>query len=229
MAESGHHDVIARQEAAAAGAGAGGLDGLAALVERAGEGRGGRGLPPVEKWQPERVFDMDMEIRRDGSWFHEGREITRRELVRLFSTVLRKDGDGHTYLVTPVEKARIRVEDAPFLAVEMHAGERGGEPILTFRTNMGDVVEAGAGHPLRFETDPHNGGVKPYLLVRGRLEALLTRAVTMELMELVEEVPVDGEPVDGERGGGVPVMMVSSGGEDFTIAPGGAADTQTAR
>src|SRR3546814_9597999 len=101
------------------------------------------GLPPVDVWDPPFCGDLDMEIRADGTWFYMGTPIGRPPLVRLFSTVLRKDEDGRTYLVTPVEKVGIRVEDAPFLAVEMNVSERGGGPVLTFRTNVGDVVEAG--------------------------------------------------------------------------------------
>src|SRR5690606_36370722 len=118
--------------------------------------------------------DLDMEIRSDGSWFYMGTPIGRAPLVRLFSTVLRKDEDGKTYLVTPVEKVGIRVQDAPFLAVEMNVSEREGQQLLTFRTNVGDVVEAGPAHPLRFEIVGDNAELKPYLLVRGRLEALVS-------------------------------------------------------
>jgi uncharacterized protein len=163
------------------GAGAG----LAALVARAE--RAGRAAPPVEKWHPETCGDIDIVIRADGSWVHEGSPIGRPEMVRLFSSVLRKDEDGETYLVTPVEMMRIRVEDAPFLAVEMDRGERGGDALLTFRTNVGDVVEAGPDHPIRVSSTAE--GFVPYLLVRGRLEARLTRALAVELADLVEETP----------------------------------------
>ena len=100
-------------------------------------------LPPVEKWNPPLCGDIDMEIRADGTWFYLGTPIGRAPLVRLFSTVLRKDEDGQTYLVTPVEKLAIRVADAPFLAVEMQTSGQDGQAILSFRTNVGDVVEAG--------------------------------------------------------------------------------------
>ena len=174
--------------------------GLEALVARAA--RAGKGAPPVEKWNPPFCGDLDMEIRGDGTWFYLGTPIGRAALVQLFSSVLRKDEDGRTYLVTPVEKIGIRVEDAPFVGVEVDASRRGGEQVLTFRTNVGDVVEAGPENPLRFAIEAETGGLKPYLLVRGRLEALVNRAVTYELMALGEEIEVEGEPMFGVRSNG---------------------------
>ncbi len=126
------------------------------------------GNSPVERWNPDFCGDLDMEIKADGTWFYMGTPIGRKQLVRLFSTVLRKDEDGRTYLVTPVEKVGIRVEDAPFIAVEMEVSGEGEAQVLTFRTNVGDVVEAGAQHSLRFAVEPASGGLKPYILVRGR-------------------------------------------------------------
>jgi uncharacterized protein len=185
-------------------------DGLAAMIGRAAEqtGGSGRGLPPVERWNPAFCGDLDMEIRADGSWFHLGTPIARPALVRLFSTVLRKDEDGRTYLVTPVEKLGIRVEDVPFLAVEMTCVERNGEPLITFRSNLGDVVEVDEEHPLRFAIDGETAALKPYVLVRGRLEALVTRAVTYELVEHGEVIEVDGVAMFSLRSGGAifPVM-----------------------
>ncbi len=126
-----------------------------------------------------------MEIRADGTWFYMGTPIGRAPLVRLFSTVLRKDEDGKTYLVTPVEKVGIRVEDAPFVAVEMNvAGEEDGEQVLTFRTNVGDVVEAGPDIRCASSSHGENSELKPYLHVRGRLEALVARAVMYDLVAL---------------------------------------------
>ncbi|MEQ1405136.1 DUF1285 domain-containing protein [Neorhizobium sp. Rsf11] len=185
--------------------------GLAALISRASEQAGAekRGLPPVEKWNPPFCGDIDMEIRADGTWFYMGTPIGRAPLVRLFSTVLRKDEDGKTYLVTPVEKVGIEVVDAPFLAVEMQATQREGDRILTFRTNVGDVVEAGAEHPLRFAIAGENRELKPYLLVRGRLEALVSRPVMYDLVELGETIVVDG----------VPMFSVRSGGKVFPVMP----------
>src|SRR4051812_28290295 len=137
--------------------------GLTALISRAT--RAGKGLPPVDRWNPEYCGDIDMEIRADGSWFYLGTPIGRMPLVQLFSTVLRRDADGRTYLVTPVEKLGIRVVDAPFLVVEMNVRGEEANQVITFRTNVGDVVEAGPSHPLRFTEEPATGGIKPYLLV----------------------------------------------------------------
>ena len=185
--------------------------GLAALISRASEqtGDGKRGLPPVDKWNPPFCGDIDMEIRADGTWFYMGTPIGRAPLVRLFSTVLRRDEDGRTYLVTPVEKVGIRVVDAPFLAVEMQVTQREGRQVLTFRTNVGDVVEASGEHPLRFEISGENRELKPYLLVRGRLEALVSRAVMYDLVELGEAIVIDG----------VPMFSVRSGTEVFAVMP----------
>jgi len=182
--------------------------GLAALISRASAETGGRGLPPVERWNPPFCGDIDMEIRADGTWFYLGTPIGRAPLVRLFSTVLRKDEDGRTYLVTPVEKVGIRVVDAPFLAVEMNASGKGEAQKLTFRTNVGDVVEAGPDHPLRFVIAGENSELKPYLLVRGRLEALVSRAMMYELVELGETIEIDGVKMFSVRSGGVvfPIM-----------------------
>lgn len=180
--------------------------GLSALIQRAA--RAGKGAPPVERWNPAFCGELDIEIRGDGSWFYLGTPIGRMPLVQLFSSVLRKDEDGRTYLVTPVEKIAIRVEDAPFIAVEMNATGSGGAQVLTFRTNVGDVVQAGPDCPLRFADEPETGGLKPYVLVRGRLEALLSRPVMYELMERGEEIEVDGRTVFAlrSRGAVFPVM-----------------------
>ena len=175
---------------------------LAALISRAVSA--GKGMPPVERWNPPFCGDIDMRIKADGTWFYMGTPIGRAPLVRLFSTVLRKDEDGKTYLLTPVEKVGITVEDAPFLAVEM---AREGED-LTFRTNVGDVTIAGHNHPLRFEFDPDNHGLKPYVHIRGRLEALVSRPVMYELISLGEEVLHEGKIWFAVRSGGVtfPIM-----------------------
>ena len=183
--------------------------GLEALISRAA--RAGKGLPPVERWNPDFCGDLDMEIRRDGTWFYLGTPIGRMPLVQLFSTVLRKDADGRTYLVTPVEKVGIRVEDAPFVAVEVNAAGEGNRQVLTFRTNVGDVVEAGPDNPLRFVDEDETDGLKPYLLVRGRLEALVARPVMYELAELGEEIEVDGTAMFALRSKGAvfPVMPMA--------------------
>lgn len=190
---------------------AGDAAGLAAMIARAAGEAGGstKGLPPVDRWNPPFCGDIDMEIRADGTWFYMGTPIGRQPLVRLFSTVLRKDEDGKTYLVTPVEKVGIRIADAPFVAVEMTATEREGGQVLTFRTNVGDVVEAGPEHALRFVIHGENRELKPYLHVRGRLEALVSRAVMYELVELGEEAEVDG----------IVMFCVRSGALLFPIMP----------
>jgi uncharacterized protein len=183
---------------------------LAALIARAaGDTNSGRGLPPVERWNPPFCGDLDMEIRSDGTWFYMGTPIGRQPLVRLFSTVLRKDGDGKTYLVTPVEKVGIRVQDAPFVAVEMAVSGEADTQTLTFRTNVGDVVEAGAEHALRFEIKGENSELKPYLHVRGNLEALVARPVMYDLVELGEHADIGGVSMFAVRSGGVlfPMML----------------------
>lgn len=183
---------------------------LAALITRAANDTNNKtGLPPVERWNPPFCGDIDMEIRADGTWFYMGTPIGRQPLVRLFSTVLRKDDDGRTYLVTPVEKVGIRVQDAPFLAVEMAVSGEGDSQVLTFRTNVGDVAEAGADHALRFEIYGENHELKPYLHIRGNLEALVSRPVMYDLVELGERVEL----------GGVRMFCLRSGGKLFPVMP----------
>ena len=157
--------------------------GLEALLRAASEA-GNSGTRPVEKWNPPYCGDIGMAIRRDGTWLYQGSPVGRIALVKLFASILRKDEDGRTYLVTPAEKVDVAVEDAPFLAVEMAVEGEGRDQRLTFRTNLDDVVTVDAEHPLRFETSAPDGGLKPYVLVRGRLEALATRAVYAELVDL---------------------------------------------
>lgn len=184
-------------------------DGLAALMARAGSARG---PAPVERWDPPYCGEIDMRIAADGRWFYEGGPIGRERLVRLFSTVLRRDEDGHHYLVTPVERVRITVEDAPFLAVELHADGDGRTQRLTFRTNVGDVVEVGPDNPLRFEDEPQTGGLKPYVRVRGRLDALLSRPLLYQLAEHFREETLDGESVLGAWSNGAFFPARSGGG-----------------
>ena len=188
--------------------GAGDTAGLEALIGRAA--RAGKGLPPVDRWNPEFCGDLDMEIKADGTWFYLGTPIGRMPLVQLFSTVLRKDEDGKTYLVTPVEKVGIRVVDAPFVAVEMNVSGEGDERVITFRTNVGDVVEAGPDHPLRFVDEDDTDGLKPYVHVRGRLEALVARPVMYEMVNHGEEIEVDGIAMFALRSKGMifPIMPV---------------------
>jgi hypothetical protein len=168
--------------------------GLDALLRAAKEG-GEAGARPVDKWNPPYCGSIGMSIRRDGVWLYQGSPIGRIALVKLFASILRKDDDGKTYLVTPAEKIDVDVEDAPFLAVELAVSGEGRDQALTFRTNVDDVVTVDAAHPLRFQVSEPDSGLKPYVLVRGRLEALCTRAVYMELVSLAEANDDDGEAV----------------------------------
>jgi uncharacterized protein len=154
------------------------LSELIAAAQAASDG-GARSLPPVHLWHPENCGDIDIVIKPDGLWFHEGTPIGRPQLVRLFSTVLRRDPDGF-FLVTPVEKLKITVQDAPFTAVRV---DREGEA-LVFQTNVGDLVEAGPDHPIRVEMDEATGEPRPYLHVRAGLEALIMRPVFYELVAM---------------------------------------------
>ena len=139
-------------------------------------------LPPVERWNPAHCGDSGMRIARDGTWWHEGAPIGREAMVRLFSTILRREPDGAYVLVTPVEKLDIAVEDAAFQAVELKAEGAGAEARLVFRLNTGDLVTAGPAHALRFAATEE--GPRPYLHVRGGMEALVARAIYYELAEL---------------------------------------------
>lgn len=178
-----------------------GLDGVIAAAKTA------KGLPPVHLWNPAHCGEIDIVIRKDGLWFHEGSPIGREALVRLFSTVLRKDPDGF-HLVTPVEKMRITVEDAPFIAVRV---DREGEG-LKFLTNVGDEVVAGPENPIRVEADPETGEPRPYVHVRRGLEARIARPVFYELVEMAtEHATPDG-----------PVLAVDSDGAVFPVGPVGA-------
>ena len=139
-------------------------------------------LPPVESWNPTLCGDSEMRIARDGTWFHQGSPIGRPAMVKLFSTILRREPDGGYVLVTPVEKLDVQVEDAPFVAVEVKSEGEGEGRSLAFRLNTGDLIVAGPDHPLRFENKPD--GPHPYLLVRKGLEALVARPVYYELANI---------------------------------------------
>jgi hypothetical protein len=175
------------------------ISGLEALLKE----QAGDRLPPVERWNPPYCGDIGMAIRSDGTWLYQGSPIGRKPLVRLFSRVLRRDEDGRHYLVTPVEKVDVTVADAPFLAVEMEVAGAGQDQVLTFRTNVDDVVVCGPDHPLRFVREPQFDGLKPYLHVRGRLEALVARAVYYDLVELAMVEARDGVDTIGVWSGGV--------------------------
>ncbi len=176
-------------------------DGIAASARAA---KKGKGLPPVHKWNPPFCGDLDMRIARDGTWFYLGTPIGRFELVRLFSSILRKDGDDY-FLLTPVEKVGITVDDAPFVAVDFTAEGSGEAQVLTFHTHVGDTAVAGPDHPIRVTRDPETGEPSPYVLVRANLEALIDRKSFYRLVEI-------GAHHDGWFG-------LWSSGEFFRIIP----------
>jgi len=153
---------------------------LAEIARLAAENR----RPPVESWNPDHCGDSDMRIARDGTWFHMGSPIGRLPMVRLFSTILRREPDGSFVLVTPVEKLSIEVEDAPFQAIEMKAEGEGEAMKLAFRLNTDELVTAGPEHALRFEAKETEAGPRPYLHVRRGLEALVSRNVYYELAQI---------------------------------------------
>ena len=169
--------------------------------------RGKRGLPPVEKWNPPFCGDIDMKIDADGTWFYQKTPIGRPALVKLFSTILKREGDKY-FLVTPVEKVGLAVADSPFLAVELKVVRDDRGQVLVFRTNVDDWVEAGPGHPLKFTPELETGGLKPYVHVRRDLWAKVTRALFYDLVELGEERAVGGRAMFG----------VTSAGEFFPMA-----------
>lgn len=150
------------------------------------------GLPPVHLWNPPHCGDIGMEIRRDGTWFYQGSPIGRAPLVRLFSTILRRDPEGYV-LVTPVEKVSVRVEDVPFVALDAEIAGSGAGQAITFVTNVGDSVTAGPDHPIRVECDPATGEPAPYVLVRAGLEARIDRKTFYRLVEIGAHAPHAGD------------------------------------
>ena len=170
----------------------GGLDAIVGAAKRASE----RGPPPVHLWNPPFCGDIDMRIAADGTWFYLKTPIGRPALVRLFASVLKREGDKY-FLVTPVEKCGITVDDAPFMAVEMQVEDGDVGRALRFRTNFDDWVDCGRDHPLRFEPEEGTGGLKPYLHVRRDLWAKVTRALYYDLVELGEERTINGERMFG--------------------------------
>lgn len=143
-----------------------------------------KGPPPVHLWNPPFCGDIGMRIAADGTWYYMNSPIGRKPLVKLFASVMRRDEDGHHYLVTPAEKCGLQVDDAPFVAIRMAVEGRGREQALSFETNVDDMVTVDAAHPMRFVTEEGTDGLKPYVLVRGRLEALVSRALFYDLVEL---------------------------------------------
>jgi hypothetical protein len=188
-----------------------GLDGMVGTLKQAGQ----KGPPPVHLWNPPYCGEIDMRIAADGTWFYQKTPIGRAALVKLFASVLKREGERY-FLVTPVEKCGITVDEAPFLAVELAvdgpdpaAAETPGSRLLRFRTNVDDWVTAGPDHPLRFEPEPATGGLKPFLHVRRDLWAKVTRALFYDLVELGEEREIDGARMFG----------VASGSAFFAMAP----------
>ncbi|MEE9103418.1 MULTISPECIES: DUF1285 domain-containing protein [Pseudomonas] len=168
----------------------------------------GKGLPPVHLWNPDCCGDIDMRIARDGTWYYLGTPIGRKPMVRLFSTIIRRDGDDY-FLVTPVEKCGITVDDAPFVAISLVVEGEGEQQVLRFTTNVEDEVVADAAHPIRVELDPQTQEPSPYVLVRVNLEALIHRNVFYQLVELAVSREIEGREWLG----------VWSSGEFFPIAP----------
>lgn len=185
-------------------------DYLAELIERRRIGPEPQAAP---KWDfdPNSIGDFPFRIARDGTWYYHGTPIGRKELCKLFSSVLRRDDKGNFYLVTPVEQGRIEVEDAPFTAVEVIASGAGRAQMLTFRTNLDHMVTADAAHPIRVVEDAETGEPSPYVLVRDNLEALILRPQFYEIVEMAEEREEDGAAV----------LDVWSGGAVFTLGSAG--------
>ena len=176
-------------------------------ISRAARREGAKGPPPVHLWNPPFCGDLDMRIAADGTWFYLKTPIGRPALVKLFSSVLWREEDKY-FLVTPVEKIGITVDDAPFTAVEMRQEGEGAARALAFRTNVDEWVACGPEHALRFEPEEETGGLKPYLHVRRDLWALVTRALFYDLVELGEERDVDGRRMFGVASGGAFFAMV---------------------
>lgn len=181
-------------------------DGLAKSVSAAQGGK--KGLPPVHLWNPPFCGDLDMRIARDGTWFYLGTPIGRPELVRLFSSILKLE-DGRYFLVTPVEKVGITVDDAPFVAVDFERKGEGREQTLTFTTHVGDTAMAGPEHPIRVARDPDTGEPSPYIHIRRGLEALIDRKSFYRLVDIATVEPQDGQDWLG----------LWSGGSFFPIIP----------
>ncbi len=161
----------------------------------------GSGRPPVHLWNPPFCGDLDIVIERDGSWIHEGTPIGRPKLVRLFASILRREGDAY-FLVTPVEKVGITVKDVPFVAVDVDAEGAAAARQLRFVTNVGDSVVADADHPIRVSHDPDSGEPAPYVMVRDGLEARIDRKSFYRLVEFGETAAVDGREWFGVRSSG---------------------------
>ncbi len=185
----------------------GAADSLAKAVAAAR--KGSKGLPPVHLWDPPYCGDLDIRIGRDGKWWYLGTPIGRLELVNLFASVLKLE-DGKYFLVTPVEKIGITVDDAPFVAVDFEASGEGAAKVLTFETNVGDLTVAGPENPIRVVRDPETGEPSPYVHVRRGLEALIDRKSYYRLVDIGEHDEVGGERWFGLRSGGVFFPIIPS-------------------
>lgn len=179
------------------------------LAQAARAATKGKGLPPVHLWNPPFCGDIDMRIARDGTWFYEGTPIGRPALVKLFANILKLE-DGKFYLVTPVEKVGITVDDAPFVAVDFRVEGKGQAQKLTFVTNLGDEAEAGAAHPVRVMRDADTGEPSPYVMIRAGLEALIDRKSFYRLVELGAHEQLQGERWFGLWSGSVFFPVIPS-------------------
>lgn len=168
-----------------------------------------RALPPVLEWNPPYCGPLDIRIACDGTWFYLGSPIGREALVRLFASILRRDGEEY-FLVTPVEKVGITVDDVPFVAVDFTATGEGRTQLLTFTTNLGDTTQAGPNAPLRIETDPRTRRPRPYVRVRHALDALIDRKSFFRLAELGCVEPHEGEDWFGVWSGGTFFPMIQA-------------------
>ncbi len=190
------------------------IQGLAQLLAAARDNP----LPPVDQWDPPYCGDIGLRIDAAGTWFYRDSPIQRIAMVKLFARVLRRESDGRHYLVTPVEKVDVHVEDAPFLAVEMQISlTNSSDPksqVLQFRTNLDEIVQCSSAHPLRFENVAPDNGLKPYLHVRGNLEARVTRALLYDLVELADTRTIAGKPVFGVASGRAFFPLMADDNED---------------
>lgn len=181
------------------------------LVEQMAKTTKDTGQPPLECWHPELSGDMDLRICRDGQWIHKGEPMGREAVVKLFSTILRREDDGQYYLLTPVEKWRIQVEDTPLLAHSLEVESAGEQQVIKLTTNVGEILEVGDEHPLKIDNYEGSGQPRPVIGVRHGLDARLVTAAYYDLAEHVVEQTVDGKSVLG----------VFSHGNFYKIGQGG--------
>lgn len=180
-------------------------DGIAQAATNASK----KGPPPVHLWNPPFCGDLDMRIARDGTWFYLGTPIGRKPLVKLFSSIIRRDGDDY-FLVTPVEKVGITVDDAPFVAVDFELQNAGPDQTITFKTNVEDSATAGPDNPIRVEKDAQTGEPSPYVLIRSNLEALIDRKSFYRLVDIGEHMEHNGEQWFGIQSSGVFFPVIKS-------------------